>query len=41
MAPMLEIAPGLRRDLPVERVLVLHGVPILSGGEHALAAALA
>jgi hypothetical protein len=27
-------------DLPVERVLVSHGVPILSGGKHALAAAL-
>jgi hypothetical protein len=28
-------------DLPVERVLVSHGVPILSGGKQALAAALA
>ena len=27
-------------DLPVERVLVSHGVPILSGGKPALAAAL-
>ena len=27
-------------DLPVERVLVSHGVPILSGGKRALAAAL-
>ena len=27
-------------DLPVERVLVSHGVPILSGGKQALAAAL-
>ena len=27
-------------DLPVERVLVSHGVPILSDGKHALAAAL-
>jgi hypothetical protein len=27
-------------DLPVERVLVSHGVPILSDGEHALAAVL-
>jgi hypothetical protein len=41
MAPMLEIAPGLRRDLPVERVLVSRGVPIPSDGEQDLAAALA
>jgi hypothetical protein len=27
-------------DLPVESVLVSHGVPVLSGGKHALAAAL-
>lgn len=27
-------------DLPVERVLVSHGVPLLSGGKHTLAAAL-
>jgi hypothetical protein len=27
-------------DLPVERVLVSHGDPILSGGQHALAAVL-
>jgi hypothetical protein len=40
MAPMHEIAPGLRRDLPVERVLVSHGAPILSDGKQDLAAAL-
>ncbi|MDQ2967424.1 MAG: hypothetical protein M3R37_03790, partial [Actinomycetota bacterium] len=27
-------------DLPVESVLVSHGVPVLSGGKHALTAAL-
>jgi hypothetical protein len=27
-------------DLPAERVLVSHGVPILSGGKQALTAAL-
>ena len=27
-------------DLPIERVLVSHGEPILSGGRHALARAL-
>ena len=37
-----ELAPSLRPllDLPVERVLVSHGTPVLSDGRAALAAAL-
>jgi hypothetical protein len=27
-------------DLPVERVLVSHGIPVVNGGKHALAAVL-
>jgi hypothetical protein len=27
-------------DLPIERVLVSHGIPVIDGGKHALAAVL-